>query len=949
MFFNVINNINLIIRNVHFSCGQKWRDFDRQTLGDILCAVMGRLKKISFVFAVSGLVFGAGCSLNVGEKKKDSSAMQVGSEELTCLSQVGEKIEGYFGAKMEIEETKSFFQCVETSFDLFQQYTKGADTDSYSADEVRRFLEEKFLYPKKISDDFLLAAMQLKQVLLGGSVDTITHGEFERLKTVLRALSEASVLMEPYMAALNSQVAAQKYPDPRERAQRIKEARVAITRMAQLVGDRIGRFSQPYKLENLGAFLTELTRFIYGDGDKVVRAQHWSQLITRMAPILTGGMSEALEPGQWTDLVDSAFGWYVLVQRFPVELLFTGGVWQGFGLTTFDEVMNDSFHLIREALSRQKNGEISFSALENLFSSLRSLDLLPPVWSSQIVREVLPLIGKILGDVQVNPSQRQAQGVSLPMVAAAESEFFSWSEVQKQLVDSFPVDSSDKGRAATGGKIGQILDEGLAPSLGQKNSMDRTFSLGGSNWTLTPEMISRELETISKKVRPLFRSLDVRTYLVYANEVDKYEIQGFYNLSLMNVLKAVVRLAARGYSADPERAISMKGLTGDELNSLVGDCFDLALHLKEVDPRDRKILGSLFMLVGKQFTYAGGGLKAFPSVQKGNLANANLTGVEPNLLEFPEAIELISSILSTAKMTEGLYQEASSRCEHGGKDYFDLSKMDRKCFFEIFENHLDQWLVEMPQMRAYWNHLPQSERSQFTRILARIAARPMVKEEEYVKATEKILGTTRPLEECGFFGYQCRRKNRERLEALTQAIAATNEAGMNSEFCSWSEGKDLPPGYCDWIEFGEISKMTGIMHYVETILTRFDLDQDGRITTGEAWEAFENFRGLIDTVLKEQDRAHGEQDLREAYAFVLINGKILGKHEWAPIGFAYDAKLGDFNFNVDRLSLLKVFEVLYGGATLPQHVATELRNYRAKTSGEYAIPDNVKDFELDGP
>jgi hypothetical protein len=142
-----------------------------------------------------------------------------------------------------------------------------------------------------------------------------------------------------------------------------------------------------------------------------------------------------------------------------------------------------------------------------------------------------------------------------------------------------------------------------------------------------------------------------------------------------------------------------------------------------------------------------------------------------------------------------------------------------------------------------------------------------------------------------------------------------------------------------------------VIHYIETILTRFDLDLDGRITSNEASEAFPIFKGLIDRVAKANGFNLEEKRLREVYAFILSEGRIPTKEDflWKMASMGSSLKI-----DVDRMGLLKIFEIFVGGGKSKiMSASRELAQFRKQKEKEQRESDTsqkrAEDFEFPGP
>ncbi|MBK9038645.1 MAG: hypothetical protein IPL83_05675 [Bdellovibrionales bacterium] len=908
------------------------------------------------------LVLGLGvcaCSMNFGEKKEAAPALKLNSDKFTCLSKIGEKIESYFGAEMSLAETEQFYTCIQASFDTFQVYARGVEKDSYSPNELRAFLESDVIYPKKIGDGFMSEAMNLKMAFLGGTADKITRAELKRFAEFLEILKDASTQFQPHMATLNPSVAMERTPDFVDRLGQGKSAGESAIQIAQLLGREIGNIAQPLRLEHLGGFVVELARFIYGDSEKLERAKLWAQMISTVKPILVGGSPEILEPSNWKSFLEGGLAWYLVFVRSKYEAS-QGSFFYGPVFADFVDNVNRGFQLIQNSLNSQPDKLISFNSLERLFFGMKALDIVPWTITSQSFTEFMPvLVNKAFGDLGKAPQFRLGNGITGEHLNQAHQEFKRWAAIQSYLESQLsPGYRNELAKSSGGGNKSLKLDWELS-SIG-KMGIDITADRGGGLALFGVGFEGREtdfaigeLKSIIERVRPFFKQGEGRTYLTYKDEIVK--VQGFYNLSIMNVVRGLTRLLVRGYSEEPSRAAKMEGVTQTELSEFFKSIRGIGGDLKILDRRNVESLGGRVYTEGNVFTYLGNALQ--------ESLKTNQFG---DLLDFGETVELISLVFSGNNLGSEMYQQALSSCETGPLDFFDRPKLKRECFSEIFFSRIGDWLTQLPQMKNYWQNLTVEERHSALMVLSRMAVRPVQDDLDYIEIAANPLVGTRPIETCvrpgilqfGPWGRsahdkfeKCQIDNYIREERLEKVVARLEKGGFQAVDCAWSGSIELSKSYCDWIEAGEMATISVVIHYIETILTRFDLDLDGRITSSEAWEAFPVFRGLIDRVAKANGFNLEEKRLREVYAFLLSEGRIPTKQDflWKMASVGSSLKI-----DIDRMGLLKIFEIFVGGGKSKMMSASrELAQFRKQKEKEQRASEtsrkSAEEFEFAGP
>ena len=852
------------------------------------------------------------CGLNVGDEKKEGDAIKLDGSGFTCMTHITEYLEAYLGAELSAGQTAGFYDCLKRSFGKFQKYTRGADKDSYLPEELKRFLETNFLTPRTISPGLMGQAMNLKVALLGGDAGRITRDEFGKLNGVLEALKNASVQMQPYMKAVNPEVGLKAYPDYKQRLVHAREAGEAAMRVAQFLGREVGEQAKPYKLEHAQVFLVELSKFLYNNQeDTALKATRWGELITTFKPVASGGSATVLEPDEWGDLLQTGFGWFVVYLRYGYQRS-GGSLMYGPGLEDFVDNVGRGLHLTQLSLNRQPEKVVKYEDLEQLLYRLKALDLMPKKFTAYGASKTLrPLFDRILGDVETKPKKRSNKGLSKYALAQGAVEFYRWSEIQffldRKFTPGFRQQSAALSQEIFGFPTGMI--KGGSHQLGGK------MKIQGQQ--LPSSMVLKELERVRTKVRPFFRQGISKTILAPQNELADYQVyHGFHNLSVMNIVRGLVRLLVRGYAEDLPRALDMVGLTGDEMDHFFKDMKYLGKDLKFMDPRNIPVLGHRSFMEGNVFTFIGNGIVA-PKADE----------PDAHLLVFEEGLELASLVYSGGNLNDELYALGQERCETGSLDIFGRVKVERECFRKEVGEKLGDHLVNLPKMKEFWQGLTAQARAEAYSSLENTAVRP-IQDEPIYKEVAKVLGKTTAVKKCSkpfLVNFRkekrekwqaCLENNKSRLERLEEMIVALEEKGLAPAECSWVDGKEVSQDYCQWIESGEIGSFSVILHYVEAIMTRYDTDANGLLETNEAWASYKVFRGLIAklvekkgyTVAKtEGGEGLSDEDLRSIFKYIL---KTRGK---MPSGWQVWTGGPSGEIAVDRLGVIKIFSAITGG------------------------------------
>ena len=129
----------------------------------------------------------------------DSSQFNVSAAKLGCMDKAGTQIGSFFKGTATQDDVGQVYDCASQVLDDFVNDTRGADPNSYSSDEMRRFLTTYFVREIKLTDDLVYQVGVLKQGLVGGLPDRITVDEIRRLQSIFAVIKVQSKKLLPFM------------------------------------------------------------------------------------------------------------------------------------------------------------------------------------------------------------------------------------------------------------------------------------------------------------------------------------------------------------------------------------------------------------------------------------------------------------------------------------------------------------------------------------------------------------------------------------------------------------------------------------------------------------------------------------------------------------------------------------------------------------------------------
>lgn len=651
----------------------------------------------------------SGCQLQVGEAPLRETNLSVGGAG-ECLGEVGEVVSEFFRAELKDAEVSQFMDCLIESVELFGMHTRGAHEEYQTSQEVRNFLHRYFLQEKPLSDEFLARIMDLKQAFVGGSADRITPEELKSLQHFLKDFKKSVVQLNPHMSHINWDVG---FRDRDKSAKNWGQARLALREALMQVGRSIGHNGGgAYNLQNLESLLWEFRKYV--EWEEVFTntrpAYAWSDFVQHFKTLTTGSSDKTLEAREWEPLLVAAADWYSLWLRYLYQVR-NQDLFYGKGRVNLAESVHQLLDLTNMAVDAQPEKVINYQDMNLLAERLSHLRFLPENIRLESIEGILPhILGRIFGDLHVHPEQRSAPGLNRFAMAQAASEFERFIEIQKYLDGVFSPEASGRG----------YVDW----QTGRMGPME-TLNTAVRTALQTKDIYFRDIHRITQKVRPLFRSGESRVFLVEEEFLNRHNvIHGFYNLSMMNIARAVMNLLTRGYSSYINRIWTMDaGISEDEMQKFYEHFRPLGIDLKLMDPRSYGS-GRRSFMEANLFTYQAQGW----SQPNGSTQNP--------LMSFEQGMEYFSFIWSGGQLAGNLYREMLNVCRTGPEDVLGQLMLDRPCVREQLLLQLQGQIANMPEMQGFLSQIPVEDRDEFIDVLIETVYHPQHSHPDWIEKGE---------------------------------------------------------------------------------------------------------------------------------------------------------------------------------------------------------------------
>ncbi len=638
---------------------------------------------IKLILGTGLLLLAAGCGLHWNEPSPQPNTISYSGKGFNCVGQIPQHLDLYLSDALSETQIDDFMGCLEKAFVTFGQLTRGRDQNNYAPDEIRRFLESYFFKERKISDRFLAEFMVVKQVILGGSLNQVSRQELVTFIAILEDIRKQAQFMKPHLKYLSSKFAGQLAASgetANDFSQRLLAANAAFRKTIGVFTDRLQNSKHAYAFANMEAFVTEFRAFVgWEQHFKNAHAtREWVDFLRLFKEIaVSREQPEVVRESEWAPMLQSMVRYYTSFIEFEVGVK-NRVIFQNAGFRNTLVMANEIFALLKDAVDLQPKQTLTFAQLHRIMASLKDLGWLPErLRVHSLAQFAQVLTTRIFGE-------REAGGLSRFVLANLESEFYRWAHVQMDIEERFPPPPSPQPAVPE-----------LRPNLGayaNKSVARRTSAreISGSDWD--------EFMRVRTLMRPLY--LDTpRVHLMTERFLRESNVRfGFYNYSMMNVMRSVITLLFRGYAHDRGGNSLWDGkINIAELQKFYQDIREIGIDLGYIDQRNLNA-GSRAFIEGKLFTYSARGL---------------ISGDEQ--MSFVEMVEYLAFLYSGSEIGDDIYHELSAHCKTGPVDLKGNVMVSRSCAELQMPDLIEHYTVNMPELNRFLHGASPEVRSGYAR------------------------------------------------------------------------------------------------------------------------------------------------------------------------------------------------------------------------------------------
>jgi hypothetical protein len=804
----------------------------------------------------------ASCGLKVGEKPPPNAEISTSGARYSCVGKIAQRTMDYLDDKMSDQEVTAFIGCLQNAFLMFSERFHGEkQRDVFSPDEMRRFIQEKFLHNDRvISDKLLHQFMVIKNNLLGGGINSIRRSDLRTAVGVLEKLKVEALRLRPFIPILNSKLV--EFQSAGELEAKISEADRALQTSVETIAHLLAGSQTPYSFDDFEVFLDEFRSFTkWKEHVENSRSpQAWVQFLKAFKSMSVSPNPDVVLPTEWVPLLRASYRWYLNFILYETGVK-NKAILQRDGFKNFIKLSDNLQQLLFDAVSVQPKRIITFEQIDRMVDALKALDWLPQTMQSESVKVALhAFIGKILGPENVISGSRSSADVSKGMdtltLANFAAQFAQWEQIQLALQEKYSDSQIPREPMNASVPLFNIpLQIGKAP-------FDR------SGW--------QKFIATFQEGRVLYKEGFDRVFLIEQPRLRDFNVvNGFYNLSRMNLIRALLVLIYRGYYYETGNS-PINGVKSSPVKVAVDNCrrllpvpsvaeWEKCLNgAIEVNPSYPSSLGLSkealqafyedFYLFGADLGILDrrvhdAGARTFGEAKVFTYSADGIDDGPHRLLTFSQAIEESSYIFSAGALASDLYKRFSALCPKGFLlDQNNAFKLERTCV----RNNLVHELIDLIKTMPF-----------------------------YTKYLESL--------------------DQDRARAYADSL-------LTSAFSKFSR---LDP---DVVERSELATVSMVIHYAETLMTNYNTDLDDYLSEEEVIKAQPIFRGYIKAIAKKKHISIPTDGFADnAFMFILAKGRLPSSEKdnddvirhWA-LGWA-GMKWG---IKMDRSDIAKVFSMI---------------------------------------
>ncbi|MCS6837927.1 MAG: hypothetical protein NZ480_03680 [Bdellovibrionaceae bacterium] len=315
-----------------------------------------------------------GCHLPVGENPPQpvTPKPDLGFES-KCLAHVLPTMADFINGTATPQQISSAWNCFSSGLTVFSRKVKGEGLEEYSARELAQFFEDFLFENLKLNQTLLTEIMRIKQVLVGGRIDSLTRAEIDGLIRFAHIARDASIEVLPYMKIVSLNWKPNVEQSPNVWVSEFRKANTAFQKFIQTIGAQIQKNNVQYRLANLLTLLKEISQ-LYGQEWSFLGAlQRYMPVVEDMKKVLIGGEGGIIEPSEWLRFATLVSRGYMQYARYHYFLKDLSPKLSSFELLFLADALDDLLSFLSHLTQYKPEGKLTLADITLAISSLKTV------------------------------------------------------------------------------------------------------------------------------------------------------------------------------------------------------------------------------------------------------------------------------------------------------------------------------------------------------------------------------------------------------------------------------------------------------------------------------------------------------------------------------------------------------------------------------------------------
>lgn len=234
-----------------------------------------------------------------------------------CLSNLLPVVEEYIDGKAKDEQIIYAWDCLGEALTEFEKSVQGRYEDRFTSRELAHFFEQYFLAEgQRIPKSLLIEAFKVKQLFVGGYIDSISRAEMRNSIQVFQDLKKITLNLNPYMKVYNLTWGLDEFQTIAENVSHFNNANLAIQQAAKDLAQVISKNGMPYVLDNVVTLLREFEAFSSKNWPWIASVEKTMPLIKKLKITLTGTDEALIGANEWQQFALLGARGYVQYLRY---------------------------------------------------------------------------------------------------------------------------------------------------------------------------------------------------------------------------------------------------------------------------------------------------------------------------------------------------------------------------------------------------------------------------------------------------------------------------------------------------------------------------------------------------------------------------------------------------------------------------------------------------------